>query len=311
MSITELLQELINPSRNIPSKIVESIIIILGLWLLNILFRQVINHRVSGVRKRHNLRKASAYIVAAIGVVILVWLWFPNIRGLATYLGLLSAGIAIALALPLTNLAGWMYIIWRRPLDIGDRVEINNYAGDVIDISLFQFTLLEIGNWVHADQSTGRVLHVPNRMIFDNSLANYTKGFNYIWHEIEVKITFESNWQKAKELLAEIASQDATSLSTDAAENIHKASQKFAIYYTKLTPIVYVTVIDYGILLTIRYLCEPRRRRSTEQVIWEDILKEFENHPDIQLAYPTQRFYQRNLELAETPSPDKASPPQQ
>ena len=304
MSITEFLQELINPGLDIPIKIVGSIIIILGLWLLQILIRQLINHRVTGIRKRHSWRKASAYLTAAIGVMLLVWLWFPNIQGLATYLGLLSAGIAIALALPLTNLAGWMYIIWRRPLDIGDRVEIGNYAGDVIDISLFQFTLLEIGNWVHADQSTGRVLHVPNRMIFDNSLANYTKGFDYIWHEIEVKITFESNWQKAKELLTEIANQDATNLSTDAAEKLRKASQRFAIYYTKLTPIVYVTVIDYGILLTIRYLCEPRRRRSTGQVIWEDILKEFAEHPDIQLAYPTQRFYQRHFELEDSSPKD-------
>ncbi len=307
MSITDLLQSFINPGLNISTKIIGTIIIILGLWFFQILIRQLINHRVTGIRKRHSWRKASAYITAAVGVMILLWLWFPNLQGLATYLGLVSAGIAIALALPLTNLAGWMYIIWRRPLDIGDRVEINKYAGDVIDISLFQFTLLEIGNWVHADQSTGRVMHVPNRMIFDNSLANYTKGFDYIWHEIEVKVTFESNWQKAKELLAKIANQDATSLSTDAAEKLRKASQKFAIYYTKLTPIVYVTVIDYGILLTIRYLCEPRRRRSTEQVIWEDILTEFSQHSDIQFAYPTQRFYQRHIEVEDAPPKGKTT----
>jgi small-conductance mechanosensitive channel len=275
-----------------------TLLILLLLWLLTLLAHQVINRRVSGVRRRHNLRKTVSYMLSLAGLLIFGWLWFEAFQGLATFLGLLTAGVAIALQGPLTNLAGWLYIIIRRPFEIGDRVEISECAGDVIDISLFQFTVLEIGNWVHADQSTGRIVHIPNQKIFDQYQANYTKGFSYIWNELEVNITFESDWRKAKAILSDIATRDAASLSSNAAETIMRAAQRFAIYYSKLTPIVYLRVIDYGVQLTIRYLVDPRRRRNTEQAIWEDVLTEFAEHPEIQFAYPTQRFYQYHLEKA-------------
>jgi len=220
----------------------------------------------------------------------------------------LSAGIAIALKDVVANFAGWLFIISRRPFSVGDRIQIGNYAGDVIDTRVFQFTLLEIGNWVNADQSTGRIVHIPNGMVLSEVLANYSKGFQYIWNEIPVLITFESNWKKAKKILQKIADKDAEQLSKAAEKRVKEASKKFMILYSKLTPIVYTSVQDSGVLLTIRYLCEPQRRRDSEQVIWEDILKEFTRNNDIDFAYPTQRFYNSKLEgenFVKGPLPDK------
>ncbi len=67
------------------------------------------------------------------------------------------------------------------------------------------------------------------------------------------------------------------------------------IYYSKLTPIVYTSVDNSGVQLSIRYLCEPRKRRTTIQEIWETILIEFAKHDDIELAYPTQRVVLDNV----------------
>ena len=104
--------------------------------------------------------------------------WIEAIGQFGAFLGLLTAGLAIALKDPLTNIAGWIFILTRQPFKLGDRVQIGDQAGDVIDIRLFQFTLLEIGNWVNADQSTGRIIHVPNGTVFTQSQANYSTGFN-------------------------------------------------------------------------------------------------------------------------------------
>ena len=76
---------------------------------------------------------------------------------MSTFLGLLSAGVAIALKDPLVNLAGWGFIVWRKPFGIGDRIQLGDSRGDVIDQRIFMFTLMEIGNWVDAERSTGRV----------------------------------------------------------------------------------------------------------------------------------------------------------
>ena len=172
-----------------------------------------------------------------------------------------------------------------------DRVQIGDYSGDIVDKSIFHITLMEIGNWVDADQSTGRVVKVPNSFLFSQAFANYSQGFFYIWNEIGVLITFESNWKKAKELLSEIAWRYTEKLSGDAEQKVREASKRYLIFYNKLTPIVYTSVKDSGVMLTIRYLCEPRKRRGTQEDIWEDILNAFAEHDDIDFAYPTTRFY--------------------
>ncbi len=276
----------------VSSNLLNTIAIVVILLLMRLITIRLINHQVKSIQARHTWRKMSAYIIVLIGIVFLGRLWLTGMESLFTYLGLLSAGLAIALQGPLTNLFGWLFIIIRRPFEVGDRVQIEGDAGDVIDIRIFEFTLLEIGNWVEADQSTGRVLHIPNGKVFKEALANYNKGFEYIWHEISVTITFESNWEKAKGILQDIVQQNAAHLSTDAPDRIKRASQRYPIMYTHITPIVYTQVAASGVLFTIRYLCEPRQRRASEEAIWEDVLRRFAPHPDIEFAYPTQRFYQ-------------------
>jgi small-conductance mechanosensitive channel len=208
----------------------------------------------------------------------------------------LSAGLAIALKDPLTNMAGWIFINTRKPFQVGDRVQIGEHRGDVIDIRLFQFTLLEVGNWVDADQSTGRIIHIPNAIVFSKPQANYSRGFQYIWNEIPVLITFESNWKTAKSILEDIAIEHAEHLSKAAEKRIKEATKKYLITYTHLTPIVYTSVKESGVLLTLRYLCDPRKRRESQHAIWESILDQFESNPEIEFAYPTTRFYDRKNE---------------
>lgn len=273
------------------SRLLATLVIIGGLWLLRRLVLTLVYRRVMDPWTRYRWRKTTTYVALGVGLILVGRTWVEGMQAVATFLGLLSAGLAIALKDPVANLAGWVFIVWRRPFDVGDRIQIGAHAGDVIDLHLFQFTLNEIGNWVNADQSTGRIIHVPNGRIFTEPLANYDKGFKYIWNEVPVIVTFESNWQKAKGILTNIAIKHAANLTAEAERDLLTASQQFFISYTKLTPIVYTSVVDIGIRLTIRYLIEPRRRRGTEQAIWEDILTEFGQSPDIDFAYPTTRRY--------------------
>jgi len=279
----------------IQTKIFSSLLIILILWIFYSLIIKIVWRRTENARIRYNWRKTLGYVVILFGVFLIGRLLFNGFQSIATYLGLLSAGIAIALKDVVSNFAGWLFIISRRPFSVGDRIQIGNFAGDVIDTRVFQFTLLEIGNWVNADQSTGRIIHIPNGMVLNEVLANYSKGFQYIWNEIPVLITFESNWKKAKMILQEIADKDSEQLSKAAEKRVKEASKKFMILYSKLTPIVYTSVKDSGVLLTIRYLCEPQNRRDSEQSIWEDILKEFATQTDLDFAYPTRRLYNLSL----------------
>src|SRR5213596_1554727 len=264
---------------------------IAGLWLVRHFVLGFVYRRVRDAWGRYRWRKGLTYVLVAVGVVIVGRMWFAGVESLAQVLGLLAAGLAIALKDPLSNLAGWGFIIWRRPFEVGDRIQIGPHAGDVIDLGLFQFTLNEIGAWVQADQSSGRIIHVPNGKIFTDPVANYNKGFRYIWNEVPVLVSFESNWRKAKQILTKIAVKHAEHLTAQAEQELLAASQQYLINYSKLTPIVYTKVVDSGVQLTIRYLIEPRKRRGTEHAIWEEILTEFAKCPDIDLAYHTVRGF--------------------
>ncbi len=272
------------------SKILVSIAIIVGLYISRYLILRVVWKHTDDVKTRYLWKRVFSYIVPVTSTILVGAVWVHAFRYMGAFLGLLSAGIAIALKDLLANIAGWLFIMFRKPFVIGDRIQIGPHSGDVIDLRLYQFSILEIGNWVEADQSTGRIIHIPNGKVFTEPQANYTQGFHYIWNELEVRLTFESNWQKAKELLSSIAEKHTQSTIRPAELDLKEASKLYLIHYQYLTPIVYATVMEYGVKLTVRYLCDPHKRRGTEAAIWEDILREFENYPDIRWSYPTTRF---------------------
>ncbi len=291
MSIVEWIEKYWQISPPTQWKLFLSILILVVLWALRYFAMSIIFNRISNLKERYHWKNGVKNIYYIVLLVSLSALWVDRIESLATFLGLVTAGLAIALKDPLVNIAGWLFILIRKPFEVGDRIEINGFAGDVIDVRFFQFTLNEIKNWVDAEQSTGRIVHIPNGQVFNQPQANYTQGFRYIWHEIGVMVTLESNWKKAKALLLEIVNRHAEKLTDPAKHRLLEASKQFMIFYTSLTPTIYTSVKDSGVMLTIRYLVDPKNRRGTEHLIWEDVLIEFAKESDIDFAYPTQRIY--------------------
>ena len=251
---------------------------------------------VDDIKTRHQWRKVTSYISFTLIFIIIAQIWFKGIESIATYLGLVSAGIAIALKEPLSNFTGWLYIIWKGPFDVGDRIQLGEQSGDIIDTNVFNFTVMEIGSWIDADDYTGRIIHVPNGLIFSETLANYGKGFKYIWNEIPVLLTFESDWKKAKNLLTDIVVDNSKIKLKNAEKTFNEATKKFMFKKPTLEAKIITKVETSGVELTLRYLCEPRQRRETEHKIWEDILNAFENHNNIDFAYPTERRFNNNIE---------------
>ncbi len=267
---------------------------------------------VTDTHRRYFISKAASYIAGAIAIILITKVWFGGGKGLVTYFGILSAGLVIVLQDAIQNMIGWLFLVIRHPFHVGDRIEIEDITGDVVDMRLFAFSLIEVGKWVDADQSTGRIVHVPNGWIFKKSLFNFTQGFNFIWDELPVTITFESNWKKAKAILREIADKNTSFDRQQAEKQVKDTAQMYLVVYKHLTPIVWTKVVDIGVTLTIRHICEPRKRRLMETSIWESILEAFAKEPDIDFAYPTQRYYFNPKEgKAETGGPPGGDAPKE
>lgn len=272
--------------------LLESLTVIVLAMAFRWVVLRVVHRRIDNAEIWFRARKWVTYAFTVVVAIVLVDIWLGGIEGALAWIGIISAGVAIALSDVLKNLAGWIYIVSRRPFKVGDRVEIDGISGDVVDIRVFRFTLLEIGNWVAADQSTGRLVHVPNGLIFLKPLMNFTEGFPLIWDEVPVLVTFESDWELAESLIRQTLEKHAPDpRERGMADVIRKAAQGYFIRYTHLDPTVYVSVEDSGVLLTGRYLVPVRERRGVSQDIWKGILRSFAQTPEVELAYPTVRTF--------------------
>ncbi len=269
--------------------LIWSIVIIIAVYFVKSMILKLLHKRIEDVTVYYRTKRVVNTIAFFIALLLIVIIIFQSGGSISTYLGLFSAGLALAMKDILLNIAGWLYILVRQPFVVGDRIEIAGHKGDVIDQNIFKFRVIEVGNWVHAEQSTGRIIHIPNSKILTDSMANYTIGFDYIWDEIRVLVTFESDWKRAKKILEDIINDHAKDVSTDVQRKIRKASKKYMIYYNNLTPIVYTDVLESGVQLTMRFICEPRARRGFAEKVWESVLDRFYEEPNIDIAYPTIR----------------------
>lgn len=288
------------------TKIIQSALIFFILWLLRRLAYRLVNRRFrKNPRLLYNWRKVVQYLTVVLGFILIGRIWLSGVDTLVTYFGLLSAGLAIALQDPIVSLVGWIFIVWRRPFVVSDRIQVGEIMGDVIDIRLFAFSLLEVGSRIDAEQSTGRIIHIPNGSVFKEPLINTHQGYPFIWNEIPVMVTFESDWEKAKSILNNIIHELAPDVS-EGIQKYEKRADRFVISYGNVEPTVYTSVADSGVILTMRYLVDPRRVRGSEQGIWEAILRAFALHWDIDFAYPTQREYLHFEERKKPPHPQEA-----
>lgn len=286
------LSETIGASEKTLDSVLYTAIAIVVILFGRVLILRIIDaSSVGDAESKYRARKVVNYSTTLIFLVTLAFIWIDAFQNLPTYLGLVSAGIAIALADVLKNMAGWAFILTRRPFQVGDRIEVTGLKGDVVDVRLFRFSLMEVGGWVDAEQSTGRLVHVPNGVVFNQPVHNYTEGFAFIWDELPVLVTFESDWKRAEELVREVLSDAAPDVESAAGTRIRETAHKYSIRVGTLTPTVYVSVRDSGVMLTARYLVETRTRRGRADRIWRGILDAFDAEPNVVLAYPTIRTH--------------------
>lgn len=308
-TIQTFLQEYLNLNfgAELIANTISTLLVLFLLWILRGIANRLVNRRFhDDAMKLYTWRKLVSYLSVALGVILIGRLWLAGWTTVVTYLGLLSAGLAIALQDLIVSLAGWIFIIWRRPFEVGDRIQVDDDMGDVIDIRLFAFSILEVSGYgIEAEQSTGRIIHIPNGTVFKEPIKNTHQGVPFIWNEVPIMVTFESDWQKAKKILNNIVLDLAPEVE-DKMRQYRKRADRFVISYSNLTPTIYTNIVESGVLLTMRYLVEPRQRRGSEHEIHEAVLRAFALHWDIDFAYPTQREYLHFEERKLPPDPQEA-----
>jgi small-conductance mechanosensitive channel len=259
-------------------KIAILVLIAVALWALSRVVRRSIGSHIDDINQRHQLRKVVTYVfwIALVAAGIILFAERLALADIGTIVGLIAAAVTIALADVVRSLAGWIYISSRRGVEIGSRVAVEEITGDVIDIGLLKTTLLEVGEpLVHAMQSTGRIVTVPNSAFLNKNVISSATVNPLVWHEIRILVTFESDWKKARDIMRDVAMKLYEEIIPDLREGFRSLEHEYAFRLGSTAPFIYTEIADSGVLLTLRNLCMARRRRSTTDRISAEILDRF------------------------------------
>ncbi len=225
------------------------------------------------------------YISAVVIILVVVFELGSNF---GTVLGILGAGVAFASQEVIGSFAGYLNIITGSIFRIGDRIRIGNVVGDVLDISLLRTTVMEIGEWVKADQYTGRIVSLANRVVFSDPVFNYTQHSRYLWDEIMIPVTYDTNWRRAIEIILAKGQELTLRFHAEARAEFEEMAKKYpSLPAVPVEPAVYIAMTDNWIELTLRYIVEARERRSIKGQIHGELLKSFGEETDIAVASTT------------------------
>ncbi|MFP4415867.1 MAG: mechanosensitive ion channel family protein [Chitinispirillaceae bacterium] len=280
--------------------IIISLTVILALGRVIIL---ITNKYIQEDELRHSIHKWTRYLTLIVAVLWLLVLYNYHTRqGTPFYLfiiGVFLAGVAISMRDVFSNFVGWTIVVSSKGFKQGDRIKVGDLTGDVIDIGILRTTLAEIGGWVDADQSTGRLVSVPNSKMLSNEIYNYTQGYDFIWNEMKVLVTFESDWVRAEEIMTEIGQDDFRQKKEQIQERLRNVRSRYLLRYNYISPKVYVRIGESGVELALRYMVRARRRRTVEDTLSRNLLLRFKQEPNIEFAYPTLRVYRLGEEQGE------------
>ena len=235
-------------------------------------------HRIVRYRIREPGQVQTVYVLARnaiylLGAIALLLIWLGPGSNLTVAMGILGAGIAFASQEIIGSFTGYLNIVTGNLLHIGDRVRIGNVVGDVLDISILRTTVMEIGEWVRADQYTGRIVTVANRVVFSDAVFNYTQHWRFLWDEIMIPVTYASDWRRAGEIMLEHGKTYASPFQAQAQAELQALLDRYPLHETAVEPTLFVAMTDNWIELTLRYVLEARGRRKVRSQLHQGLRK--------------------------------------
>src|ERR1700720_1396567 len=177
---------------------------VVGILLIHATFRvleQALPRRFGQADARYKVRKFVVFSGYLTILLFLAILFEDRLGRLGVTLGVVGAGVAVALQDVVASIAGAFSIGFSKLYTVGDRVQIGDTRGDVVDIGLLRTTVMETGSWVSKDLYNGRIVRIPNSIVLKSPVFNYSQGFRFIWDEIKVLFTTASDCQLAREML--------------------------------------------------------------------------------------------------------------
>ena len=253
---------------------------VVGILLIHGTFRlleKALPRRFGQADLRYRVRKLIAFSGYAAILLFVSILFEDRLGRLSFAIGVAGAGVAVALQDVLASIAGAFSIGFSRLYTIGDRVQIGDIRGDVIDIGLLRTTLLETGNWVSKDMYNGRVVRIPNSTVLKGTVFNYSQGFRFVWDEIKTVFTTTSDCQLAREMLLRVAKESIGEYLVEAEASWRAISENFRSENPPLEPTVALVVNGASLEFSVDYVVDYTKRTAMKDRLFTKIVQEVAN----------------------------------
>lgn len=226
---------------------------------------------------RYRVRKFVVFLGYGVGLLFLVAVFGDRLGRISLVLGVAGAGIVVALQDVVASVGGWFAIGASKLHTVGDRIRIGDSKGDVIDISILRTTVLESGNWVSGDLHNGRLARIPNSLVLKGPVFNYTQGFRFVWDEIKITLTPQSNHRFARTMLLEIAQETVADFIEEAQHTWKDIKDDYRIENPGLEPIVTLAVNGGSLEFTVSYIVDYAQRTLMKDRLFTRIADEIAN----------------------------------
>jgi small-conductance mechanosensitive channel len=241
--------------------------------------------RLESPVSRFNLKRILRLFLGLALFFIVLSILFVEWYAAVVSLGLISLILGFALQTPISSFIGWIYILVRKPYRVGDRIEIGEARGDVVDVSYLDTTLWENGGrHLTTDHPSGRMIKFPNTKVFDTPVFNYSWPlFPYIWNEIKVHIAYDSDLEFVASTMQKVAEEEVG----------QQMMEKVAVYRQLLarTPVDHLEVQERPTVqfrvsdntwleAIVRYVVEPRTAGRVKTALTRKILLALNREPE-------------------------------
>jgi small-conductance mechanosensitive channel len=249
-------------------------------------WRQATTRYVHDVRRRRQLLVVRRLAVGFLSGLVMIFGLVTQFSSLATFAGFITAGIAVGLQTILLSVAAYFFIIGRYGIKVGDRITVAGVTGDVAEVGLVRFYVLELAGSGTDLYPSGRVAVFSNAVLFQAGTPLYKQmpGTEYLWHEMTVKLTPDVDYQPAVETIVK-AAQSVFDNYRPQIENQHKALESWMDAGLDAPEIQStLQLVDGGLQLWVRFPVLIRQTKEIDNRMTEALLRAIAADPKVKAA---------------------------
>jgi len=210
----------------------------------------------------HTLRAVIRFAIQAVGVLLILLVIIGAPQQTTTFLGLATAGITVAMKDFIVAFFGWFVLMGKNGLRVGDWVEINGVAGEVVEINLLRTVLLETGNWTETGHPTGRKVAFVNSYAIEGHFFNFSTSGQWMWDELHITVPTNQDPYPLLDSIQSAVTKETESNAAAAEKEWQNAASNYKVSSVSAAPTVNLRPTPVGVEVHVRYIARAKERSA-------------------------------------------------